>query len=187
MYQTKILVPIGPAANNLKSVHYALALADRLGAQIYILQQAPAAKSKNQHNIWFDETLQDLMNRARQNEVVLTHYMINTNLKDEIVDLVSSEHIDLLVFSEDQQVSEGLLLQVMPLVASQIIQVREKNDIQCIKEGVNVYGSCDDFQPVPGRQESFGPGFGRQNPLADAHPRGPAGTSERKRHKGRSP
>jgi K+-sensing histidine kinase KdpD len=187
MFQKKILVPIGPTANNLKSVHYALALADRLGAQIYILQQAPAAKSKNQHNIWFDETLQDLMNRARQNEIVLTHYLINTNLKNEIVELVGSEHIDLLVFSEDQQVSQGLLLQVKPLVPSQIIQVREKNDIHCIKEGEEDYGACHDLQSVPGRPGRASPDPGRQNPMADTHPRGTSGTSETARHKGRSP
>jgi hypothetical protein len=145
MNQKKILVPIGPTANNLKSVHYALALADRIGAQIYILQQTPDQKIRTQHNIRFDATLQDLVNRACQNEIILIHYGSNTNLKDEIVDLFSSEHIDLLVFSEDQQVSEGLLLQVKPLVPCQIIQVREKHDNQSIGEGEEDYGACHDF------------------------------------------
>lgn len=157
MYQRKILVPIGPTANNLKSVYYALALAERLGAQIYILQQAPALKTENQQTIWFHETLQDLINNARRNEISLSHYMVNTNFEDEIVDLVKSEHIDVLVFNADQAVSEEVLLKVKPLVQSQIIQVREKDDIQFIKkEGDRPYGSRHDLQSVSGRPGSTG-------------------------------
>jgi hypothetical protein len=185
MYQKKILVPIGPTACNLRSVHYALALAARLGAQIYLLQQAATANAENQQTFWFHETLQDLINNARQNEITLSHYMVNTNFKDEIVDLARSEHIDLLVFSADQAVSEELLLQIKPLVPSQIIQVREKNDIHCIKEGEKPYGTCHDLQSVPGRPGRAGAGLGQQNPLADAHPRGTPGTSQTKRNKGR--
>ncbi|MEJ2097162.1 MAG: universal stress protein [Deltaproteobacteria bacterium] len=151
MHQKKILVPIGRSAHNLKSVHYALALADRLDAQIVILQQGPAAKAERQQNAWFRETLQDLINNARKNDILLSHYMGNTNFKDEIVDLVKTEHIDLLVFCADSEVSESLLQQIKPLVPSQIIQVREKNEIHCIKEGDHSHGSCHDIQPVPGR------------------------------------
>ncbi len=38
MLQKKILVPVGSSGKDLKSVHYALALAERLRAQVYILQ-----------------------------------------------------------------------------------------------------------------------------------------------------
>jgi len=161
MHRKKILIPIGAKANNLKSVHYALALADRLDAQIYILQQTPTVISENQQTLWFSETLQDLINNARQNNIVLSHYMVATNFKDEIVDLVKTEHIEVLVFSADADVSEKLLLQVKPLVPSQIIQVREKDDIQCIKEGENAYDTCHDIQFVPGRAGGTGPGLGR--------------------------
>jgi len=184
MHQKKILVPVGSNANNLKSVYYALALADRLNAHIHILQQAPAKRSENQQSIWFHETLQDLINDARQNDVLVSQYTVNTNFKDEIVDLVRSEHIDLLVFSADQEVSEDLLLQIMPLIPSQIIQVREKDEIQCIKEGGKPYGARHDLQFVPGGPGRAGPDPGRQNPLADAHPRGTSGAGETDRNKG---
>lgn len=161
MYRKKVLVPIGPHASNLKSVHYALSLAERLDAKIYILQQAPAAAAENQQTLWFNDTLQDLINNARQNNIVLSHYVANNNFKDEIVDLVKSEHIEVLVFSADAEVSEGLLHQVKPLVPSQIIQVRQKDDIQCIKEGENAYGTCHDIQFVPGRAGGTGSDVGR--------------------------
>ena len=150
MHRKKILVPIGPHATNLKSVHYALALADRLDAQIYILQQASAVNADTQQSLWFNETLQDLFNDARQNEIALSHYLVNSNFKDEIVDLVKTEHIDVLVFSADAEVSESLLLHVKSQVPSQIIQVRDKDDIHCIKEGKSAYDTRHDIQFVPG-------------------------------------
>ncbi|MCG6909912.1 MAG: universal stress protein [Deltaproteobacteria bacterium] len=185
MVQKKILVPIGQTATNLKSVHYALALADRLGARIIILQQALSSKAENRQAAWFHESLQDLINNARKNDMLLSHYMANTNFKDEIVDLVRVEHIDLLVFCEDGEVSESLLFQIKPLVPSQIIQVREKNEIHCIKEGDEAYGTCHDIQPVPGGAGGVGPGFSRKNRLADAHPRGPSGKGKAAGDKGR--
>jgi hypothetical protein len=161
MHRKKVLVPIGPHANNLKSVHYALSLAGRLDAQIYILQQAPAVKAENQQTLWFNETLQDLINDARQNNIAVSHYTVNANFKDEIVDLVRTEHIEVLVFSTDAEVSEGLLHQIKPLVSSQIIQVQEKDDIHYIKEGENAYDTSHDIQFVSGRARGTGSGLGR--------------------------
>jgi hypothetical protein len=187
MHQKKILVPVGSNANNLKSVYYALALADRLDAHIHILQQSLARRTESQQTVWLHETLQDLINDARQNDILVSQYTVNTNFKDEIVDLVRSEHIDLLIFSADQALSEDLLLQIMPLIPSQIIQVREKDEIHCIKEGDKAYGSRHDLQFVPGRPGRTGPDSGRQNPMADAHPRRTSGKGETNRHKGGAP
>lgn len=151
MPQKRILVPLGPHAKDLKSVHYALALAERLQAQIYILQQAAASDMEYFHGDFLREALRDLINNARQAGIVVSHYIADDQLKEEIVNLVRSEHIDWLVFSSDEEVSEQLLLQIKPLVASQIIQVREKDDMNEIKEGAKKYGTSHDFKHVPGR------------------------------------
>lgn len=182
MNQQKILVPIGSFATNLKSVYYAVALADRLQAQIYIVQQAAADQTENQQAIWFRETLRDLINSARQTGIGVSHYMVNANFKDEIVDLARVEHIDLLVFSKDEEMSERLMHQIKSLVPGQIIQVREKDKITYIQEGEKKYGTCNDLKPVSGRPGGVGPSFGGQDKLAGAQPRRSAGTGEAKRH-----
>lgn len=129
MFQKKILVPLGRSGRDLKSVHYALSLAERLQSQIYILQQAPIASIDNQFSNWLEEALLDLINSARQAGLTVSHHITHRELKDEIVDLVIAEDIDLLVFSLDDALSERLLLQVKPLIPTQIIQVKEKNHI----------------------------------------------------------
>ena len=129
MFQRKILVPLGLVGKDLKSVHYALSLAERLKSQVYILQQASRSSFENQFAAWFGETLLDLINSARQSGLSVSHHITHRELKEEIVDLVMEEGIDLLIFGTDDGLSEHLLLQVKPLIPTQIIQVKEKNHI----------------------------------------------------------
>jgi len=129
MFQKKILVPLGRSGRDLKSVHYALSLAERMQSQVYILQQAPGAGFDNQFSTWLDEALLDLINSARQAGLTVSHHITHRELKEEIVDLVIAEGIDILVFSLDDGLSERLLLQVKPLIPTQIIQVKEKDHI----------------------------------------------------------
>ena len=165
MHQNKILIPLGQHAKDLKSIHYALALAERLRAQVYILQQTEAAGVENPYADFLQEALRDMINNARQAGIVVSHYIADEQLKEEIVNLVRTEHIDWLVFSTDEEVSERLLLEVKPLVPSQIIQVREK-DMNEIKEGAKRYGTSHDFKHVPGGPGGTGPGSGTQDKLA---------------------
>ena len=129
MFQKKILVPLGPSGRDLKSVHYALSLAERLQSQIYILQQAPEASFENQFSAWLGEALLDLINSARQAGLMVSYHITHRELAEEIVGLVRGEGIDLLVFSTDDGLNERLLIQIKPLIPTQIIQVKEKNHI----------------------------------------------------------
>jgi hypothetical protein len=129
MSQKKILVPLWPSRKDLKSVHYALSLAKRLQAQIYILQGAAVTGFENPLSGWLEEALLDLINSARQAGLTVSHHIAYRELEVEIVGLVKEEGIDVLVFGGDDQVCERLLLQVKPLVPSQIIQVKEKDHI----------------------------------------------------------
>ncbi len=127
--QKKILVPLVPSGKDLKSVHYALSLAERLHAQVYILQLAPARGVPNPLAVWLDEALLDLINSARQAGLSVSHHIGHRALEEEILGLVKDEGIDVLVFGQDDGACERLLLQIKPLVASQIIQVKEKDHI----------------------------------------------------------
>jgi deoxyribodipyrimidine photolyase len=148
MNQRKILVPIGAFATNLKSVYYAVALADRLRALIYIVQQVDTDQAENHQMTWFRETLRDLINNTRQTGIGVSHYMVRTNFKEEIVNLIRAEHIDLLVFSKDEETTERLVHQIRSLIPGQIIQVREKHEIQHMKEDEKRYGTRNDLKPV---------------------------------------
>lgn len=65
MSEKKILVPLVSSAKGLKSVPYALSLAERLSVHVYILQQV-AGSASGALSIWMDEALLDAVNSARQ-------------------------------------------------------------------------------------------------------------------------
>jgi nucleotide-binding universal stress UspA family protein len=129
MQKKKILVPLGMTGTDLKSVHYALALAERIQAQVYILQPDDAMGADSSMRIYMGEALSDLINSARQAGLNVSHHIAHKALKEEIVGLVKDEHIDLLVFGVEEKLNKRLLLQIKPLVSSQIIQVRGKKHL----------------------------------------------------------
>lgn len=135
MSPKKILVPLLPTAKDLKSVHYAMSLAERLYAQVYILQQACVSGSDNPLSTWVGEALLDLINSARQAGLAVSHHITHRLLEEEIVGLVRNEGIDVLVFGDDSGAGERLVLQIKPLIPSQIIQVKGKDHISYLKEG----------------------------------------------------
>lgn len=130
MLQKKILVPVGQSGTDLKGVHYALALAERLQAQVIILQGAGDGQDPDPMALWLGEALPDLINSAREAGLSVTHLVASRPLKDEIVVLAKEEGIDLLIFGTDDVICHGLPLQIKPLVPSQIIQVSEKDHIR---------------------------------------------------------
>jgi hypothetical protein len=152
MLQKKILVPLRASEKSLKSVHYALALAKRLGAQVYILRQAPCMEPVKAMVSTLEETLRDLINSAREAGLMVSHHVAARDLKEEIVDMTREEGIDLLVFEENDEIGR-LLSQVKSLVASQIIQVKEKDISDCMMGTV--------------RQGIFGTGPSGKNPASE--------------------
>ncbi|UCF91034.1 MAG: universal stress protein [Desulfobacterales bacterium] len=134
MSQKKILVPLGASAKDLKTVHYALSLAERLHAQVYILQQTAVTDGENPLTVWLEEALLDLINSARQAGLTVAYYIAPRMLEEEIVGLIKGEGIDVLVFGEDDGFCERRLLQIKPLIPSQIIQVNKKNQVSYLAE-----------------------------------------------------
>jgi len=134
MSPKKIMVPLVPSAKDLKSVHYAMSLAERLSAHVYILQQADASGLDNPLSLWMGEALLDLINSARQAGLVVSHHISHRFLEEEIVGIVRDEGIDVVVFSEDDGAGERLVLQIKSLIPSQIIQVKGKDHISYLKQ-----------------------------------------------------
>ena len=129
MLARRIMVPLGRSAKDLKSVHYALALAERLQAQVYILQQSSITGENDQHSLWLDAALSDLINTARQAGLIVSHHIASGEMKGEIIEMSMAEGIDVLVFGDEDGISESLPLQLKPMFHEQIIHVKEKDHI----------------------------------------------------------
>jgi nucleotide-binding universal stress UspA family protein len=127
MQQKRILVPVGLSLKDLKGVHYALSLAERLATQIFILQQLEIKGEKEPHSVWLNEALKDLINSARAAGLSIAHHIAVGDVIGEIVSLVKSESINLLVLGVDDREYESFTLQLKPRIACQIVQVKDKD------------------------------------------------------------
>ena len=122
----KILIPLGHNKNGLKSLHYAMALAERLKASLYIVQDSRCTSLKGAGSPGFDDTLKEMINSARLAGFSVSHHLA-TDLEADIVEMVEEEGIDVLVFSADDADCAGIVQRVRPRVPVQIIEVREKD------------------------------------------------------------
>lgn len=128
--QKRILVPMGQYRKDYKSIHYALSLAKRLNAKVYILQKTFISSVDSTYGPHLDEDLLDLINSARQSGLKVSHHITTSDLKHEIVELVKEENIELLVFGLANSEFERLILEIKPLVSAQIIQVKDQEQNQ---------------------------------------------------------
>jgi hypothetical protein len=85
MQQKRILVPVGSSIKDLKGVHYALSLAERLATQIYILQQFENEGEQESHETWLNEALIDLINSARSAGLNIAHHIATGDVIREII------------------------------------------------------------------------------------------------------
>ena len=129
MTQKKILVPIGPEIKDLKSVHYALALAERLQAKVFILQWAGGPGGSEAYPAWLEEALADLIASARLAGLSLSHLTVNGRQAEGAVNVVKDEGIHLVVLSKHQSRLGCGLLELAPHLEHAIIRVEEKDTV----------------------------------------------------------
>ena len=132
MKLNRILVPLAGNIRTLKSVHYALSLAGRLKAHVFILQQETAGKeptspSNAVMNSSIDDTLNELISIARQAGLAVTHYRIWNKINEEIVAWVTANKVDVLVFDDETALTERVLMDIKQLGVGQIIHVTDKH------------------------------------------------------------
>ena len=136
MTRKKILVPFGPEIRDLMSVHYAMALAERLQARVFILQWGGAPNGSEPYPTWLEEALADLITSARLAGLRMSHVTVTGPLEQAAVNVVKDERIDLLVLGENQSRLERRLLQLAPHLTHSIIRVKEKDTVSLSeKEG----------------------------------------------------
>ncbi len=129
MVQQKILVPVWLSDTDLNSVYYALALAARIRAQVYILRHDAEGLSANSKAIWFEKALLDLIYSARQAGLTVSDLITHQELTKDVVDLIKDESIDVLVFGAGNGACKQLIFQIKDTFPGQIIQVKEKDHI----------------------------------------------------------
>jgi nucleotide-binding universal stress UspA family protein len=135
MTTKKILVPCGPEGN-LKSVHHALALAERLQAHVVILEWKGSADDRDPASTWFGDALNDVITNARMAGLSLSHLRATGAPQDEIVTIVDDEEIDLLVLGADQSQLEAAVLRDHPRLLGAVIRVKEKEAMDnSVEEG----------------------------------------------------
>jgi len=126
MTTKKILVPCGPEGGDLKSVHYALALAERLQAHVVVLEWRESPADRAPASSWLGDALNDVIANARLAGLNLSHLRVTGSPQDEIVSIVEDEEIDLLVLNADQTQLESAVLRHHPRLLGAVIRVKEK-------------------------------------------------------------
>ena len=126
MMLRKIMAPLGPEAKDLKSIQYALALAERLHAEVFILNANRPPRQEYTQKNGLEDALLDLVNSARQAGLGVSYHTARGFNKEEILQFVKEEGVDLLVFGEDGVELRRSLVRIKPRPAIRIVEVRDK-------------------------------------------------------------
>ena len=126
----KILVLPGPRGEDLGPVHYSLALAERLGARVFVFElRGGADGGAPLDGAYVHEAVADLVVSARRAGLDVTHHLVDEPLEDRVVEFLEREGVDVLVFGADRVEREQLQRRVGPLVSCELIQVSEKERV----------------------------------------------------------
>ena len=125
MTQKNILVPIDPENKDLKALYHALTLAERIQAKIFVVFSRHSGTPPRVDN-WVEEVLMDIIHGACEEGLQVSSHIAEDGLENEVISLVESEHIDLIVVSAENGFLKNMLLRIVPQMAAQIIQVKEK-------------------------------------------------------------
>jgi nucleotide-binding universal stress UspA family protein len=126
MSQEKILVPLGPDSRDLKTVHHALALAERVKARVYLLFFRDASMKAPS---LVEDACTEVIQTAREDGLQVSYHISESNYEDELLSVIESKHIDLIVMNHTETGLEKAIKRIIPLISCQVVQVRDKNDI----------------------------------------------------------
>ena len=125
--EKKILVLLHPESRGLSALHHALALAERIRAQVIVLRVEPV-EQKTALAGWIDEAVLELLNRAREAGTSVSCNTLSYRSKAAVLGFVKEQEIDVLVVGEKERPWENDLLQMKSRMPTQIIRVSEKDE-----------------------------------------------------------
>jgi len=127
MGEKKIMVLLHPKSRELSALHHALALAERIRAQVIVLRIEPP-EYKTALSSWIDEAVFELLNRAREAGMIVSCNTLRDRSKEAVVGFVLEQKIDVLVVGEKERRFENDLLRMKSRMPTQIIRVSEKDE-----------------------------------------------------------
>lgn len=125
--EKKILVLVDPESRELSALHHALALAERIRAQVMILRIEPLEERTDLAS-WVDDALFELLKRAREVGMAVSCNTLRDRSEEAVLGFVREQGIDVLVMGEKERHWEKELLQMKSRMPTQIIRVSEKGE-----------------------------------------------------------
>ncbi len=129
MGQENILIPLAPDSRDLKALHHAISLAERINSKIIVFSLEPENHPGKVANPVM-EACKDVTNRARENGLQISFFITSAQGEEaekELLQLLAREGIDLIIISDTEESMDQLIREIMPLIPCQVEQVREKN------------------------------------------------------------
>ena len=124
-----ILVPLGKESKDLKALYHAISLAERIQSRILVLSLEESTKKQSQ----FIEACLDVIRSACEQGLHISFHIVSNSSDIEFLKLLERESIDLIIISDTEIRIEKKIRKIMSMVSCQIVQVREKNDINLIQ------------------------------------------------------
>ena len=131
MSHKNILIPIGSDSKDLKALHHALSLADRIESRLFVLSLESAIGNQTGNPVI--EACLDVIHSACEQGVQISFHIATNGAIEKLLKLLEREHIDLIILSETEIQVEKMIRDIMPMISCQVIQVKEKNDINLIQ------------------------------------------------------
>lgn len=130
MGQENILIPLAPDSRDLKALHHAISLAERINSKIIVFSLEPENHPGKAASPVM-EACKDVTNRARENGLQISLFITSAQGEEaekELLQLLARERIDLIIISDTEESMDQLIREIMPLISCQVEQVREKNN-----------------------------------------------------------
>jgi hypothetical protein len=129
--QENILVPLAPDSRDLKALHHAISLAERINSKIIVFSLEPGDWPKKEKSPVI-EACMDVIHRTRENGLKISFFVTLAGIEEvesEFLKLLDRESIDLIIISDTERYVEEMIRKNMPLISCQVVQVRKKNNI----------------------------------------------------------
>jgi histidyl-tRNA synthetase len=127
-----ILVPLGKDSKDLKALYHAMSLAERVQSRVLVLSLEESTK-KQEKKSQFIEACLDVIRSACEQGLHISFHIASNSSKTEFLELLKREHIDLIILSDTEILIKKMIKKSMTMISCQVVQVREKNDINLIQ------------------------------------------------------
>ncbi|PKN24030.1 MAG: hypothetical protein CVU64_23110 [Deltaproteobacteria bacterium HGW-Deltaproteobacteria-21] len=125
--EKKILVVLDSESRELSPLHHALALAERIRAQVILLRIDPP-EERTPFTNWIEGAVLELLNRARETGIAVSFNTLKSRSEEAVLGFIREQETDVLVVGEKESQWGKDLLQMKKGLPSQIVRVREKNE-----------------------------------------------------------